>query len=185
MRVPVRRLYASLIALLPCTACASIATAVNVSRSAQPGSAEVGSTNPNATAVRRVFTVQLVSDRERLAKEPLPIDERTWGTARVVVNDDDSMEYLVTLYNPTGEAFTEAHVHRGEANNGDHGETVATLFADVALRDRYVQLRGTVMVHRDQQGSVLAEELRNNPGEFEVRVHSAKEPAGLIRGRVE
>lgn len=143
-----------------------------------------------ATTLRRIFTSQLQGDRTA-RDEPATATARpraatkAWGTVRLVLSEDDSFEYLITLYNPAGETFTSAHVHRGEENESDHGETVATLFSDVAIDDRYVQLRGTVLVGRDQRADVLASEMRGRPSDFEVKVHTMSHPNGPIRGRIE
>jgi hypothetical protein len=102
---------------------------------------------------------------------------------RLVVNDDDTFEYLITIYNPAGESFTGAHLLRRGAES--KGESVATLFTDVSLGDRYVQLRGTLSVNRDQSAAVLAEEIRERPGDFVVSVASRATPLGAMSGAVE
>jgi hypothetical protein len=130
--------------------------------------------------VRRVFTFRLSARDSLPTLEPRAGGSRAWGTVRLVVNDDDSFEYLATIYNPDGEAFTGAVVRRGA------GEVLATLFSDVTLRERYIQLRGTVSIGRGARADVLAEELRENPRAFTVSVLAAGAPSlGAIRGTVE
>lgn len=182
------RIVRSLLLAFPCAACASIATTVSGSQASIP--AVAGSREMPGTTLRRIFRSQLQGDRGA-RDEPASATTgpraatRAWGTVRIVLSDDDSFEYLLTLYNPAGETFTSAHVHRGEENESDHGEMVATLFSDVSIDDRYVQLRGTVLVGRDQRAAVLASEMRERPGDFEVKVHTMAHPDGPIRGRIE
>lgn len=173
-----RRLSAkALLALLPCAGCASIATTVSGSRSAVPFGAVAASEN------RRIFTSRLQAEGERAKGVEPGSGGGCWGTVRLVVNDDDSFEYLITIYNPTGETFTGAHLVRRSPD--EHGASVATLFSDVSLGDRYMQLRGTIALDRDRKAAVLAEEIRERPGDFRVTVASRALPEGAIVGTVE
>ncbi len=137
----------------------------------------------SAEPVRRVFTSRLSSTDSVPATTPT-VGSQAWGTVRIVVNDDDSFEYLATIYNPMEEAFSGAFLQRGGGAPGD--DVVATLFSDVALRSRYIQLRGTMSLPRGTSAGVLAEELREHPRAFAVSVHragAALRPA--IRGAIE
>lgn len=130
--------------------------------------------------IRRVFTSRLDAVDTLPALEPRVRGSRAWGTVRLVVNDDDSFEYLATIYNPDAEAFTGAVIRRAS------GEVLATLFSDVTLREPYIQLRGTVSLGRGGRPDVLAEELRENPGAFVVCVQGPGAPGrDAIRGPVE
>lgn len=174
-----RRLSAvALVAVLPCIGCASIATTVKGSRSVVAPTGEVSS-----STTRRVFSSRLVGERERAAKVPEGSERDCWGTVRLVVNDDDSFEYLITIYNPAGQTFTGAYLVRKHPDQ--HGAAVATLFTEVSLSDQYLQLRGTVSVNRDRRNAVLAEEIRERPGDFLVSVASRAVPNGAIVGTVE
>lgn len=135
------------------------------------------------TPVRRVFTSRL-SAGDSLPSTTPTVGSQAYGTVRIVVNDDDSFEYLATIYNPMEEAFTGAFLRRAGGALGD--DVVATLFSDVALRSRYIQLRGTVSLPRGGSAEELAEELREHPRTFAVSVHSASASGrGAIRGTIE
>lgn len=103
---------------------------------------------------------------------------------KLTVNDDDSFEYLITIFNPNSETFTGAQLMHKLATDG-RSQAVATLFSEVALGNRYVQLRGTVSVNRDQSAATLAEEIRERPGDFLVNVFTRSMPHGAIAGPVE
>jgi hypothetical protein len=155
-----------------------MATQVSVSRSTSSLGAHAKS------PVRRIFTSHLRSADDRPTVTPTVAASEAWGTIRIVVNDDDTFEYLATIYNPRGEAFIGAYLRRGGTTEG--GTVLATLFSDVTLRSPYIQLRGTVSVSRDARAGVLAEELREHPRDFSVSVHtSTSTRLGAIRGVVE
>ncbi len=137
-----------------------------------------------AAPVRRVFTSRLSPADAIPSTTPATGGSQAWGTVRIVVNDDDSFEYLATIYNPMGEAFSGAFLRHDGGAEGDG--IVATLFSDVALRSRYIQLRGTVSLPHGASAGLLAEELREHPREFAVSVHSASAPTRwAIRGAIE
>ncbi len=136
-------------------------------------------------SVRRVYTSHL-SAGDSLLPSVVPTigGSQAWGTVRIVVHDDDTFEYLATIYNPVGEAFTGAFLRRGAGTGSE--DIVATLFSDVALRSRYIQLRGTISVSRGVRAGVLAEELREDPHGFAISVNTATTPGrGAIRGLIE
>jgi len=133
---------------------------------------------------RRVFTSRVSASDDRPTVSPTNRQSSAWGTVRLLVNDDDSFEYLATIYNPTGETFSSAFLRR--QGGGDSGAVLATLFSDLTLRTPYIQLRGTISVSRDARAGVLAEELRENPRAFSITLHTAAEPrVAAIRGTVE
>ncbi|MEO7965991.1 MAG: CHRD domain-containing protein [Gemmatimonadaceae bacterium] len=168
----------ALIALLPCAGCASIATQVNGSRSVVP----FGDITPSTS--RRVFTSHLLGDKAREAAATAQTSEDgCWGTVKLTVNDDDTFEYLITIFNPVGETFTGAQLLRRSPNAS--GTSVATLFSEVSLGNRYVQLRGTISVNRDRSAATLAEEIRERPGDFLVSVSTRAIPHGAMTGPVE
>ena len=58
-------------------------------------------THPRS-AERRVFSTRISAAETRPVLEPTVGSSEAWGTVRIVVNDDDSFEYLATIYNPKG-----------------------------------------------------------------------------------
>lgn len=175
-------LFLALTVVALCPACATMATQANLARSATTLSSH------SPAPVRRVFTTRVTSGdaahRDRPVLEPTVSGSVAWGTVRIVVNDDDTFEYLATIYNPRGETFTGAFLRRGDGEDG--GAVLATLFSDMTLRSQYIQLRGTVSVARDARAGVLAEEIREHPRDFAVSVHTANSPrVGAIRGTIE
>lgn len=136
------------------------------------------------SAARHVFTSRVTAADARPVLAPAKANSSAWGSVRIVVNDDDSFEYLVTIYNPQGETFTSGYLRRQGEENG--GAVLATLFSDLTLRSQYIQLRGTISVARDARAAVLAEELRENPRAFAITLHTPSSPqGGAIRGTVE
>ena len=149
-----------------------MATQGNVSRAAS----FVGTRSSAPT--RRVFTTRLVARVQDGGQV-----SRAWGTARIIANDDDSFEYLVTIYNPRGETFTAGEMFRSADSTAT--VPVASLFAEVALRDQFLQLRGTVTVHRGQRPPILSEEVREAPSSFYIVVSASGRPSGALTGRLE
>lgn len=156
-----------------------MATQAHVSRSSS-----VVAMRPVAP-VRRVFTSRLAAvGTLPAALTPSVGGSQAHGTVRIVVNDDDTFEYLATIYNPGGEAFTGAVLRRG--GQAGPSDVLATLFSDVTLRSRYIQLRGTISISRGASPGSLAEELRERPNAFSICVLSASAPRGVaILGTVE
>jgi hypothetical protein len=95
---------------------------------------------------------------------------RTTGTLRIVVRDDDTIEYQVTVQNEQRRTFTGGHLYRGNPNAG--GLEVATLFNGVSLSSRYIQLRGTGIIARHVDVTELMEDLRVHPADFVARIES-------------
>lgn len=186
--IVLRSIFLTFLTLGPCVGCAAMATQVNVSRS----SPLLGSYHP--ASVQSVFTSRLsaspsASPSSSASSSPASVapavrESEAWGTVRLMVKDDDALEYLATIYNPRGETFSTAYLRRGGASAD--GVIVATLFSDVALRTPYIQVRGTISLARNERAGALAEELRENPHAFGVSVHaSPSAKGGTIRGGVE
>lgn len=180
--IVLRSIFLTFLTLGPCVGCAAMATQVNVSRS----SPLLGSYHP--ASVQSVFTSRLSaspsSSSSPASVAPAVRESEAWGTVRLMVKDDDALEYLATIYNPRGETFSTAYLRRGGASAD--GVIVATLFSDVALRTPYIQVRGTISLARNERAGALAEELRENPHAFGVSVHaSPSAKGGTIRGGVE
>ncbi len=176
-----RQTLSFLAAILPCAACASVPAPAKLERASErTANATRSSSSP---AVRNVFTTKLAAPvAAARAGEGGGAVSKAWGSSRIVVGADNSFEYLITIYNPNAETFTSAHLHRSSST--EEGTVIATLFSDVSLRDRYIQLRGTVSVNRSTKSQVLAEALRERPGLFYISVHSTEEPKGAIRGTI-
>jgi len=134
--------------------------------------------------VRRVFVSHMngQSRSELPGVSPVVSKTHAWGTIRVIVNDDETLEYLATLYNPSGESFSGAFLRRGGA---DPADPVATLFSHVTLRSRYIQVRGTLSVARSERLGALTEEIRENPGGFVLTVHSDRVTEPILTGRIQ
>ena len=105
---------------------------------------------------------------------------RTSGTIRIVVREDDTFEYQVTVQNEELKTFTAGRLYRG--NPGTRGVAVATLFSDLTLSDRSIQMRGTGTVSRGVNVRDLMKQLRQRPAEFVVRLESRASPAGALLG---
>lgn len=179
--MPLRRPLLLALTLVPCSGCATMATEGRVAR------VSAGMTTRSAKVERRVFVAQVSGAGEgesRPSLAPAVAASSAWGTVRIVVSADDRLEYLATFYNPRGETLTGASLlHRG---SDALAAQVGTLFAGVALRSPYIQLRGTVSIARERRASVLSEELRERPRTFMVRVFTAGGPSnGTLRGVVE
>jgi hypothetical protein len=175
------RLRGSLLLVLvvvPCAACATVATEGGVSR------ATTGMASRSAPAERRVFVAQVSGGDVRPSTAPHAPTSLAWGTVRIVVRDDDQMEYLATIYNPNGETITGASLW--PASGEERGGPLATLFSDVSLRSPYIQLRGSVTHTRGVDAALLSEEIRERPPNFSVRMFTAGGPAGgALRGVLE
>ncbi len=173
-----RRSLLLVVTMVPCAACATMATEGRVAR------ATAGMATRSAPAERRVFVAHLTGADMRPSTAPSAVTSHAWGTVRIVVWDDDRFEYLATIYNPKGETLTGATLRRTDSDDRDGA--VATLFSDVALRSPYIQLRGSVSLSREERAAVLSEEMRERPRSFSVRIFTAGGPmAGALRGVVE
>ena len=102
------------------------------------------------------------------------------GRVELKLRRDSTLEYHLNVYNPAAENFTAAHIYR----SGRSAPPVVTLFAGAALRDKYIQVRGTGIL-MDPVGLPLLEELRSNPAGFYVSLRTTREPQGALRGTIQ
>lgn len=175
--MPLRRSFLLLVTMVPCAACATMATEGRVAR------ATAGMATRSAPAERRVFIAQVTGEHSLPSTTPATPGQ-AWGTVRIIVWDDDRFEYLATIYNPRGETLTGATLRR--TSGDEDAAPAATLFSDVALRSPYIQLRGSVSLSREERAALLSEEMRERPRNFSVRIFTAGGPAeGTLRGVVE
>ena len=158
--------------LIPLAGCLDAATG-NVANVPAP-TASV----PRDAAMRREFSTGLTAP----STERNGSGSRTFARGRVElkVRRDSTLEYHLNIYNPGVESFTAAHIYR----SGRSGPPVVTLFTGAALRDKYIQVRGTGVLTDPADASVL-EELRANPAAFYVSLRSARQPQGALQGTIQ
>jgi hypothetical protein len=115
---------------------------------------------------------------------PLAITAGRAGSGAVEIKAPASgrIEYRLTLDNPGSELFTEGVLVHATEDGGD--EVVGTLFADAGLRDRRINIRGSLALPRPVDAVQLAAEIRSNPTSFRVLVRSVQAPAGAWEGRL-
>jgi CHRD domain len=131
---------------------------------------------PGELGMRRVFSTGLTAvDRKSSGS-------RTFARGRVELKlrRDSTLEYHLNVYNPGTDNFTAAHIYRV----GRAGPPVVTLFTGAALKDKYIQVRGTGTLI-DPIGKPLLEELRANPNAFYVSLRTTREPLGALRGTIQ
>ena len=163
---------AALLLLIPVTACLDAATG-NVANMPAPTAAV-----PKESGARRVFSTGLTAP----ASDRKGAQVRSFARGRVELKlrKDSTLEYHLNVYNPGTENFTAAHIYR----SGRAGPPVVTLFAGAALKDKYIQVRGTGILV-DPLGKPLLEELRANPAGFYVSLRTTREPQGALRGTIQ
>lgn len=163
---------AALLLLIPVTACLDAATG-NVANMPAPTAAV-----PKEAGARRVFSTGLTAP----ASDRKGAQVRSFARGRVELKlrKDSTLEYHLNVYNPGTENFTAAHIYR----SGRAGPPVVTLFAGAALKDKYIQVRGTGILI-DPLGKPLLEELRANPSGFYVSLRTTREPQGALRGTIQ
>ena len=163
---------AALLLLIPVTACLDAATG-NVANMPAPTAAV-----PKEAGARRVFSTGLTAP----ASDRKGAQVRSFARGRVELKlrKDSTLEYHLNVYNPGTENFTAAHIYR----SGRPGPPVVTLFAGAALKDKYIQVRGTGILI-DPLGKPLLEELRANPSGFYVSLRTTREPQGALRGTIQ
>ena len=174
------------LALLATIGCASI-SGLSRNDDSNPGVAASQGTSVAPSRQGAVeYTGRLVPSKEfALGRTPAADsgdggELRTSGTMRIVVREDDTFEYQVTVQNEELKTFTAGLLYR--MNPGTRGTAVATLFSDVTLSNRYIQMRGTGTVSRGVNVRDLMEQLRQRPAEFVVRLESRGSPAGALLG---
>ena len=162
---------AALLLLIPLTACLDAATG-NVGNAPAPTAA-----SPRESAARRVFTTGLVAPATDRKGAP-----KSFARGKVVLKlrKDSTLEYHLNVSNPGTETFTAAHIYR----SGRAGPPVVTLFASAALKDKYIQVRGTGVLI-DPLGKPLLEELRAHPASFYVSLRTTREPQGALLGTIQ
>ena len=102
---------------------------------------------------------------------PGPGDPDGWGRARVTINDAANTICTDLEVRDIGD-ITAAHIHRG--GPGVAGPPVVTLDApDDNDSDDC-----------DTKDDMLVDEIRRNPGNFYVNVHTVAHPQGAIRGQL-
>jgi hypothetical protein len=105
--------------------------------------------------------------------------DRTTGTLRVVLRDDERIEYQLTIFNEDRRTFTSGHVYRGTV---DAEHLVATLFTGELLSSRYIQLRGTGSIGKVVPARALLDQFRESPHEFVVRIEGRTRSGAAIQG---
>ena len=101
------------------------------------------------------------------------------GTLKIVVNDDDTFEYQLTIFNGARRAFGGGYVYHRLASPDS---VVMTLFSDETLAGRYIQLRGTGVVPRAVDLHALAQGLRASPEEYVFRVEPRTKSGLALQG---
>jgi hypothetical protein len=102
------------------------------------------------------------------------------GRVRVVLLDDGQVEYELTLRLPRNTTYVAGHLLRPGADTLN--QVVATLFSDVTLSGRYVQLRGRGTFARTVRPAVLMDDIRLNPSGFVVRIEPRAGLSPELRG---
>jgi hypothetical protein len=101
------------------------------------------------------------------------------GTLKIVVKDDDSFEYQLTISNRARRAFGGAYVYHRIASPDS---VVMTLFSGETLAGRYIQLRGTGVVPRAINAHALAQSLRASPADYVFRVEARGRQGLALQG---
>jgi len=164
---------AALLLLIPLAGCLDAATG-NVANVPAP-TASV----PRELAARRVFSTGLTAPAAD-KKSGDKVRSFARGRVELKLRRDSTLEYHLNVYNPGSENFTAAQIFR----SGRAGNPVITLFAGAALRDKYIQVRGTGVL-TDPAGLPLLDELRANPASFYVSLRTTREPQGALRGTIQ
>ncbi len=110
------------------------------------------------------------------------VESRNSGSIRLIIDDDDTFEYQLTIQNQARRTYTSARIYRGDPENG--GQLVATLFDDVAMGNRYIQVRGTALVQRALDSHQALDALRSHPDEYVFRVDAGDRSAAALQGGI-
>jgi hypothetical protein len=102
------------------------------------------------------------------------------GTAELRVRNDGAVEYWLRIENPARITYTTAQLYRRSAQSS--GEPVATIFTGAAISDPSIQVRGTISGRQSMQPGELADELREQPGEFHVVLVPSEGQGTPLRG---
>jgi hypothetical protein len=124
-----------------------------------------------------VFNTQL-----RAEDEPNPPStSESQGYAQVKILPNNTIEFTVFLNNKDDETVTRAHIHKAPAGvNGPIHWDFHEPLADAPVMGDHVRLRG---VARPRAVANPAD-LRANPAQYYVNVHSALFPGGVVRGQL-
>jgi len=164
---------ATFLLLIPLAGCLDAATG-NVGNAPAP-TASV----PREAGARRNFSTGLTAPAVD-KKGANTVRSFARGRVELKLRRDSTLEYHLNVFNPGAENFTAAHIFR----SGRSGPPVVTLFAGAALRDKYIQVRGTGILI-DPIGHPLLDELRANPAGFYVSLRTTREPQGALRGTIQ
>jgi hypothetical protein len=165
---------AALLLLIPLAGCLDAATG-NVANVPAP----TASVPREAAGARRIFSTGLTAPAAD-KNSGKAVRSFARGRVELKLRRDSTLEYHLNVFNPGAENFTAAHIYR----NGRSGPPVVTLFSGAALRDKYIQVRGTGILI-DPVGRPLLEELRANPASFYVSLRTTREPQGALRGTIQ
>lgn len=100
----------------------------------------------------------------------------------IVIGADNSLEYRLTVYNDDRRTYRSARIYLGDPIDG--GTVVATLFADLSLSSRYIQVRGTATLSPLADLADVVSRLRDHPSEFTFRLEPRVPAAGALTGTI-
>ena len=124
-----------------------------------------------------VFNTQLRAENEPNGTST----SESKGHAQVVVQSDGTVEFTLFLNNKGNETFTRAHIHKAPAGaNGPIHWDFHEPPQDAPFADDHATLRG---VGRPRAAANVAD-LRANPDQYYVNVHSVSVPGGVVRGQL-
>jgi hypothetical protein len=114
--------------------------------------------------------------------ETAPPRPRSSGTLKIVIAEDSTLEYRLTVYNDDRRTYRSARVYVGDPTDG--GTVVATLFSDLSLSSRYIQVRGTATVSPSTDITDIVSRLRQRPSDFIFRLEPRVPAAGALTGSI-